>query len=211
MRDRRATSAGVWIATVAAIAGATGCDLSNPGVPVRTADVNFPIALAVVGDEPNAFLVVVNSNFDLSYSSGTVQSWSLAGIHGVVDAALATGCGAPDVAPCAIDIEADEGGELLVDEVMIGSHADGLAVLRSAAPQRTRLYIPVRSGRGVLTWIDFAPDTGLFECGGGGVPGELRSCSDANRGADVAESATDLVLPTDPVAAAFVPRELLGP
>lgn len=212
MRDRRATSAGVWIATAAAIAGAAGCDLSNPGIPARPADVNFPIALAVVGDTPEAsFLVVVNSNFDLGYSSGTLQSWSLPAIRAAVDAELTTGCGAPDVPPCAIDIEASGGGDFLVDEVQIGSHADGLAVLRSATPQRTRLYVPVRSGRGVLTWLDFAPDTGLFACGGSGVQGELRSCSAEHAGADVAASAADVTLPTDPVAVAVVPSALLGP
>jgi DNA-binding beta-propeller fold protein YncE len=195
-------------ACVAALAcGAwTGCDLSNPGVSVPPGDVNFPIALAVVADDPEArFLVVANSNFDLSFSSGSLQSWDLRAIRTAVDAVVGMGCGDIDEPPCVIPIEANGGVGFLTDEVQIGSHADGLVFSR----ERDRFYLPVRSGRGVLTWVDFSAGNGTFACGP--RSGQVPSCDDAHRGADVAPSAEGLTLPTDPVALAVVPAGLLGP
>lgn len=208
MRNRRAKSAGVWIAALA-LTGGLGCDLSNPGVPVPPADVNFPIAIEVVAEAADArFLVVANSNYDVKYSSGTLQSWSIAAIDDAIAAAqAATGCGLADVPPCGILIEADGGAGFLTHEVRIGSQADGLEY----SADRDRFYLPVRSGRGVLTWVDFRPSQGVFECDALESAGEIPSCSSAHRGADVAPSAEGLSLPTDPVALAVVPNDLLGP
>lgn len=192
--------------TALSCAGLTGCDLSNPGVPVPLGDVNFPIALAVVADDPEArFLVVANSNIDLSYSSGSLQSWDLRAIREAIDAQVGMGCGGVDEPPCVIAIEENEGAGFLADEVQIGSHADGLVYFA----ERDRFYLPVRSGRGVLTWVDFSAGNGTFACGP--RSGKVPSCDDAHRGADVAASAEGLTLPNDPVAVAVVPASLLGP
>lgn len=203
MRGARACR-GALVAALVFAAGA--CDLSNPGVPIRPADVNFPIAVSIVSDDPEArFLVVANSNFDLGYSSGTLQSWDLRAIRAAIDAQVGTGCGGVDEAPCIIPIEDNEGAGFIADEVQIGSHADGLVY----APLRNRFYLPVRSGRGVLTWVDFSAGNGTFECGS--RSGRVPACDDFHRGADVADSATTLTVPTDPVAVAVVPGSLLGP
>src|SRR5687768_7171109 len=95
--------AGVTIALIAAQLG-FGCDLSTPAVPVPRADLRFPIAAAVIDEDPeNAFLVVVSRNLNAKYSSDSLQSWNLGAINAAIDAERsATGCGAIDRAPCAI-------------------------------------------------------------------------------------------------------------
>lgn len=203
---RRALRAGASVAALAvALGGAAGCDLSNPGVPLPSATLNFPIAVGVVDGEAGegGYLLVANSNFDVRYASGSVQSWRLDAIHDAIDAALETGCGAANTSPCSILIERDP-ATFLADEVLIGSHSDGLAI----GPDRDRVYLPVRSGRGVLTWIDLDAATGDLSCGGGN--GEVERCDDRHRGADVADVDRDLSLPTDPVDVAVIPSALLG-
>lgn len=196
----RALRLGASVATLALAVAAGGCDLANPGVPVPAATLNFPIAVAVTpGAEPGqgGYLLVANSNFDVRYASGTVQSWDLAAIHAAIDAQ----CDPDAVAPCEILIERDP-ETFLADEVLIGSHADGLAVGRG------RIYLPVRSGRGGLTWIDFDAASGQLACGGGEAV--LERCDDRHRGADVASVGRELTLPADPVDVAVVPSSALG-
>lgn len=204
----RRASAGIAIACVLAAAPIAGCDLSNPGRPVTPADVNFPIALTFV---PSAeagrvgHLLVANSNFDLRYASGTLQSWSVDEIYAAI-AADAT-CGADEATPCVIPIEADAGGAFLTDEVLIGSQADGIAL----GSDGRRVYLPIRSGRSPLTWVDFDPQTGTLGCGQATPEGQsIASCDAAHRGTDVAPGAESLVPPTDPVAVAVVAGGLLG-
>lgn len=51
------------------------CFPPGEGVAPPAGDVYFPVGLAV--DEQRNFLFVVNSDFDLQYNAGTVQSWDL--------------------------------------------------------------------------------------------------------------------------------------
>ncbi|UJR80791.1 YncE family protein [Sandaracinus amylolyticus] len=205
----RAERCGVGYAatiTVFAIAIA-GCDLDNPGVPLPAATLNFPIAIAVVDGAPETgdddFLLVVNSNFDVRYASGSLQSWRLSEIEAAIDQAVAgvddlgVDCGEDGLPACEIHIE-ERPDVFLQDEVRIPSHADGIAV----GPTEERIYLPVRSGRGGLTWIDLSG--GNFSCGEGDA------CDDLHNTVAVAPVSRELSLPTDPVALTVVPRALVG-
>ncbi|AKF06601.1 YncE family protein [Sandaracinus amylolyticus] len=206
MRAERCGIGNAATITVFAIAIA-GCDLDNPGVPLPAATLNFPIALAVVDGAPETndddYLLVVSSNFDVRYASGSVQSWRLAELQTAIDDAVAgvddlgVDCGEDGRPACEIQIE-ERPEVFLQDEVRIPSHADGIAV----GPSEDRIYLPVRSGRGGLTWIDLAD--GLFGCGEGDA------CDDLHNTVAVAPVSRELSLPTDPVALAVVPRDLVG-
>lgn len=199
MRSRWNT-AGIAVALAILLAG-PGCDLNNAGRDVPPARRNFPIAIAVAG--PN--LLVANSNYDLRYASGTLQSYEIS----VIDAILAAHeCPGPDGRPCTItDLEMQPA--LLTDtdppaqrgrEVQVGSHMDGLALSSTG----TRAYIPVRSGSGGLTWVTVGP-SGLV-CRSDPGTSTLPSCDARHRTAvDGGAAARGLTLPSDPVALAVGP------
>ena len=192
-----------------------GCALDNAGTPAPAGELNFPIAIALapsVGGAPSPYLFVANSNFDLRYSSATVQSYDL----GVIDRALGERCSAAGVDPseCALvpnasDAEQREGltaiyvPSMLASEVVIGSFADGLEI----APDGRRLYLPVRSDSDV-TWIDVDAN-GQLACG---APATGRpKCDQDHRHVDrTLLDARGLDLPTDPVDIAVGPLTALG-
>jgi hypothetical protein len=225
-RDRaRARASALTIAAASALTG-LGCDLSNPGVPVPERDINFPIALALTPPSAPRFLLVANSNFDLRYSAGTLQSFDVAEIRSRIEHLIAgdyvregdpatldanDSCAPPDE-PCFIDSDefvARAGfpweRDLVVEEVLVGSQMDGIALGRDGA----RAYLPVRSGSGGLTWIDISPDSGLLECGPAGQMRE--SCDALHRGANPDDAARrGLSLPSDPVAIVVQPMSSVG-
>ena len=51
------------------------CNLDNPGVSAPTGTLSFPIAVAISREPTPRHLYVANSNFDLSFSAGSVQSY----------------------------------------------------------------------------------------------------------------------------------------
>jgi hypothetical protein len=53
----------------------TGCFPPGEGLEPPSGRVYFPVGLAV--DEEQKFLFIVNSDFDLQFNAGTVQSWDL--------------------------------------------------------------------------------------------------------------------------------------
>ncbi|HVR18280.1 MAG TPA: hypothetical protein VMS65_01245, partial [Polyangiaceae bacterium] len=59
-----------------------GCFPPGEGASPPLSKVYFPVGLAV--DEDEKFLFIVNSDFDLQYNAGTVQSWDLAALRGKV-------------------------------------------------------------------------------------------------------------------------------
>jgi hypothetical protein len=87
---------------------------------------------------------------------------------------------------------------LLVDEVRIGSFADGMEL----SPDGNRLYLPVRSDAD-LTRVDLDA-AGNMDCGGGF--GTTNECDDSFRRSDrTVASARGLELPPDPVAISVGP------
>ena len=197
------------LACTMAWASLLGCDVDNPGTPVPDARLNFPIALTLGGvrapGEPAPYLLVANSNFDLRYASGSLQSYSLEAIEAALASAVTAGTCAPeDGTICRV---ADsELPALMRDEVLLGSHMDGLVL----GSRGDRAYLPVRSGRGGLTWVDFDPASGALRCGVQDAGGR-QVCDALHREADGAEaSRLGLTLPSDPVALAVVPASRLA-
>lgn len=210
MKDVRTRRAFALASAIAALASIGGCDLNNPGTPVPPARLNFPIAIALAGPDPAApdTLLVANSNFDLRYASGTLQSFSIARITDAIDS-HAGGC------PILVDIDEDgvfegtrpcelsdsEVAAMLTDEVQVGSSMDGIALSTS----RDRVYLPVRSGSGRLTWVTVLP-SGALTCDQNAGADDFESCDAAHRSADQSiGSARGESLPGDPVALAVGP------
>ena len=167
-----------WVFPVVAVLG--GCSVDNPGVAPEAEQINFPIAIALrPGDRPS-HLFLANSNFDLRYNAGSVQSFDLEAVGAALE-----GCSAG--APC----ELDDVGLLLTDEVFIGSHAAGMDI----SPDGDRLYLAVRSDTN-LTYVDVGAG-GTLECGQQGNPG--RCSEDFRRGNEAIASERGIALPGDPV------------
>ena len=64
-----------WSFAVAAVMGS--CNLHNPGVSPPSAVLSFPSALALSREPMPRLLYVANSNFDLRYNAGSLQSYNL--------------------------------------------------------------------------------------------------------------------------------------
>ena len=169
-----------------------GCD--QEGEPTPPGVMNFPTALALSSDEDR--LYVANSNFDLRYRRGTLQSFDL----NILDDAIAAGA-CVDPAICAYvpttltrtvgQTRPEPVDGLLIDEVLIGSYATDLEVVPTADPGRDRLYVPVGSDASIHH--PFVASSG-FECG----QGALRDC--AAQGGVSSRNFENLTLPTDPVS-----------
>jgi hypothetical protein len=184
---RTAASAPVFLPLLGVLCA---CSIDNPGVAPPAHLINFPIALALsppdAGEAPD-WLFIANSNFDLRYNAGSVQSYDL----GDIEAGL--GCASP---PCEM-----RPVDLRPSEVLVGSHVAGMAV----SPSGERLYLAVRSDTN-LTYVNVT-DGGL-ECGGGGAQ---HRCSDEfRRGDEAVASERGVALPGDPVGVAAGSLEMLG-
>ena len=174
------------LAIVALVAvGASACGLDNPGVNPPAETLNFPMGLATT---PNGgHLFVTNSNFDLRYNAGSLQAYDLDRVAGAIAACTTRPCEIP------VSEALTPGGEVLV-----GAFVSGLAV----APSGERVYLSVRSETN-LTFVDFAPATGL-DCGGrrsgGGAP--PRCADHYRRGDEASATERNIRLPGDPMAIA---------
>src|SRR5688572_33203323 len=68
-----------------------GCFPPGEGVEVPLDDVYFPTGLTL--DTDASYLFVVNSDFDLQYNAGSVQTWNLATLRqAVYDHGFGTYC-----------------------------------------------------------------------------------------------------------------------
>lgn len=200
-----------------------GCNFDQAGLDPPPTTMNFPIAIELYQPDPAmpaSHLFVVNSNFDLRFNAASVQAIDLA----AVDAQIATACAGLEGQDCALDqitfLENGQPGNhpIVLDEVGLGSHADGLAL--RPGDQR-RLYLPVRSSRD-LTTIDFDPNVG-FSCGQAyraEVPAgtarwdaaDIPRCGDSSRVTrrEAVANERELDLVGDPVAVAVVPSADVG-
>lgn len=162
-----------------------GCNLEGEGDPPPRGLIDLPMGVALSADE--RYLFVLNSNFGRRYSAGTLQSYDLAKLDGLLcdEADLGLGC------------ELDP-GDALVSEVRIGSIGRTLV----ASPSGHRLYVPTHAD-GALTYVE-VDDSGHLSCGGS------TDCSDRfRRGVDGASSAGGYHLPVDPIGLAVAPLSSL--
>lgn len=184
------------VAALGLVCALPGCNLDQQGIPPTPATMNFPIALGLSptgpGEAPR-YLFVANSNFDLRFNDGTLMAFDLDRVRAEVQGGPGADepCGSPELGAC----QFNDIARFISSEVGIGSHADGLAV----APEGDRLYVASRSGRD-LTFVDFDPVNGLFDCDQEGGDGVAR-CGELYRAGNEGEvtSLRQLELTGDPV------------
>lgn len=160
-----------WCAACCALS-VTGCEQVYPADP-PPGTVIFPIAVdlvpSTVAGEPPPYLLLANSNYDVRWRQGTLQSVDLDRVAAAVDACPSTIDGGPPcVEPTILPF--------LTDEVLIGPHASGVA----ASPHGNRAYVSVRSESG-MTWVDLDPVTGQLNCGNSLGGSGLEDCDVAHR------------------------------
>ncbi|MEQ8454572.1 MAG: hypothetical protein RLO52_41780 [Sandaracinaceae bacterium] len=183
--------------TLVAFAGAcllAACNFDQAGLDPPPRTLNFPIAVALSeppgGGEPR-HLFVANSNFDIHYNTGSLQSLDLERVHAII----ASDCGGGSV-DCVVPLSSD----VVVSEVGVGSHVSAIDV----SPRGDRIYLSVRSNRN-LTFVDV--DDGELRCDasirdpGGSQDEDIPRCGDAFRRGQEGEVASErgLVLSDDPV------------
>ena len=179
------------------VAGCAGDATKNPPQGL----IHFPVAATATPESPPAHLLVANSNFDLRYRAGSLQSYDLATLNAAIDAQCADL--EPDkcaIVPTELDPSEYEDGTatviptagLLAGEVRIGSFADGMAL----STDGSRAYLATRSDASLgFVEIDAA---GALACGGD--PGTVHRCTDDFREVDTTYAdAHDISLPSDPV------------
>lgn len=208
MSTKTRAIARIW-ACLGAIAMA-GC-LNNEGLTPPTHELNFPASIATVDlvtdavDAPT-HLLVVNTNFDLKYSGSTMLSIDLANANDALDDCVQTGIdqGLPgdcavvsDVAQSSRDVDPGslrvvERGDLVSGEVVIGSFAEALIVVRSAVGHTA--YIAVGSTASI-THVELE-EGGALSCG----QGANRECASGHTTINDAALAArdDLDLPLEP-------------
>src|SRR5690349_15352480 len=72
-----------WSFAVAAVIGS--CNLHNPGLAPPPAVLSYPSALALSHEQMPRLLYVANSNFDLRYNAGSLQSYNLDALDRVLE------------------------------------------------------------------------------------------------------------------------------
>lgn len=189
---RRALSCIAVLATI-------GCNLDNPGdVPPR-AQLYFPNAIALSPHDPNTpaeSLLVANSNFDLRYRDGSIQSYALDALEQALQDSNAlnpadrpSGCESGPGPACILEpsVPIGERGTPFQSEAWIGSFSSALAM----ASDGSAVFIATRTD-----------DTLSFVTRGGG--GALIGCGDhactARVSDDTSPRSKPLAWPGNPVA-----------
>jgi hypothetical protein len=178
----------------AAAAGVQACYSAGAGSGPPPNAFYFPVGLAVSQGAPSKdgkfqlsqagkFLYAANSDFDLQWNGGTLQSYDLGRIRAdaaqLIDINLGKGGGFADGGPafssggpgcaqsgpgipleetCAPPVNA-EGSGYVKDHAIIGAFATDLQV----GLKGSRLFVPVR-GDDTLTWADLDDATGKIDC-----------------------------------------------
>jgi hypothetical protein len=157
----------------------SGCDAVYPA-DAPPGRVIFPMNVALVPSEtagdPAPFLLVANSDFDLRYRQGTLQSLVLDRVAAAVDACTTRPCVDTNVV------------DYLADEVQIGPHVGGMAV----SPRGDRVYLAIRSESDV-TWVDIQQSTGALFCGAEEETeaGAIEECTAVRRTTPIADDCGD--------------------
>lgn len=131
------------------------CHTGSPGAAPPEKVLNFPAAVATSTQScatGPCFLILANSNFDLRYNAGTLQSWDLESLSKTFQ-----DCGANEKA---CDIESP--APYILSEVKIGSYTTAMGVSKN----HSRVYVAVKGDRTVSA-VDVGDD-GKLECGSGG-------------------------------------------
>jgi hypothetical protein len=189
-----------------------GCFPPGEGIEPPRDRVYFPTGVALTGDRN--VLLVANSDFDLQFNGGTLQTFDVGSARDEYwNAALAGDCGSLGTQPAyrrsqvpglcnavAPDLPLPSSGTTpLRASVGIGAFATDLVLASRPADAvegpPMRAFIPVR-GDTTVHWADVNED-GTVECGQAGASG---SCDDVHRRGDDPdeENSRELELPTEP-------------
>jgi hypothetical protein len=180
--------AGARALLCAAVVVTVGCNLENPGDEPPRGLLYFPNAMTLSkqdGDAPPRYLFVANSDFDLRYSSGSLQAYSLERLAAGVDRCRNKPPG------CTI-----QPSDVLEDEVLItpfatavGLSSDGSYLFAATRTDKTLLFIHASSS---------ADGGKVLECG---EDAERRCTLRADGGRDVlGDDGNPLPWPKDPEA-----------
>ena len=213
---------------LALLSGLLGGCLSNPGAPPPEGLLLSPIAVAMQQPEVGAptHLMVLNSNFNLRYNSGSLQNYDLAVMNQAIDEACVAphagltdeecreteGCAVAEncvIVPDGLDDVDDAGGQLLITrraglitgEVRVSSYGSTIAL--NAAGDRA--YLGIRSDADI-TYVDVDVASGGLTCGE--RADVVHRCGDAFRHTDQSlAQARDIELPPDPLGINVRPLE----
>lgn len=213
---------------LALLSGLLGGCLSNPGAPPPEGLLLSPIAVAMRQPETGAptHLMVLNSNFNLRYNSGSLQHYDLAVLNQAIDEVCVApragltnaqcreteGCAVADscvIVPDILEDVDDAGGQLLVtpraglivSEVRVSSYGSTIALNEAG----DRAYLGIRSDADI-TYVDVDVASGGLSCGESS--NVVHRCGDAYRHVDQSlAAARDIELPTDPLGIAVRPLD----
>lgn len=158
----------------------------NPGSNPPPRLINFPTGVAVSREDVPRFLFVANSNFTAEFNQGSLQTFDLDVVAGLLGSCT-------QQAPCLFDPQTNDA--LMVSEVLVPSFASALVL----GPAGRRLYSANR-GEGTLIATDVDPDSGALSCGNNSTGERCRG-----RFMEVDESHADAQaggLPTEPTGLA---------
>ncbi|MBI4508609.1 MAG: YncE family protein [Deltaproteobacteria bacterium] len=187
-----------------ALAVGVSCTASSSEVAPPQFNPYFPSALAVAPEEK--YLVVLNSNADLRFDSGTLQVLDLDKVDAKVAkwrGGFADGCSPHPLATFMLRCDTSKGGiaaDFLVPgaSVKVGNFGSSVAVQPlfgedGAVSGKHRIIATVR-GDPSITWADFDLQSGTMDCG---EAGSFPRCSESHR-LDRFERNQDLVLSPEP-------------
>jgi hypothetical protein len=161
-------------------AAVPSCYSAGAGTAPPPDTLYFPVGLAVSHD--GSVLYAVNSDFDLQWNGGTLQSYNLGNVQkpptirddilSMLPSGTMPSAGCPGTPPsgglplgetCAPPKPSDK---YRLDSVIIGAFATDLQISRFAPDGQSRLYLPVR-GDATLTWASVSGGDGKIDCGRG--------------------------------------------
>ncbi len=199
---------------------APACYSASVGTSPPPTSFYFPVGLTVAAD--GKWLYAVNSDFDLQWNGGTLQSYDLARLRSdaaalvawnldgskprpalkLLGAAPPAGCvsvppiGFPLGQSCAPPVDSRA---YFQDSAVIGAFAIDLqlsnATLDGSADGTRRLFVPVR-GDATLTWADLNAD-GTFDCGVR-IDGRCNASHQAGNNPNEDHNTRNLTLPGEP-------------
>ena len=215
---------------LALLSGLLGGCLSNPGAPPPEGLLLSPIAVAMRQPDTGAptHLMVLNSNFNLRYNAGSLQSYDLTVLNQAIDeVCVAPRAGLTDeqcrdtegcavaancvIVPDVLDQVDDAGGQLLITrlpglisgEVRVGSYGSTIALNATG----DRAYLGIRSDADI-TSVDVDLASGGLACGDSADV--VHRCTGAFRHVDQSfAAARDIELPTDPLGISVRPLDEL--
>jgi hypothetical protein len=162
-----------------AVLATMGCNLDNDGDAPPRGSLYFPNAIALSAHDastPASHLLVANSNFDLRYRSGSVQSFSLDAIASQL--ALPGRASGPE--------NIIEASSAFVEEAAIGSFSSAMA----PSSDGSVLFVATRTDD-TLSMVGLAAGGRVSSCNG--------TACNARVAADAAQRSKPLVWPGNPV------------